>query len=202
MRQILLATAAVAMLAVPPVAHADDATVQSLIGQLKPRTSTAPITTRGIRMGKSDATETTAPAPVAPARARQDASAAVVASSKHANDAPSADLNVLFASGSTTLTPSAVAMLRDLGRALTDPSMGQSHFLIEGHTDAVGDRMTNQVLSERRAAAVAEFLVSEFHISADRLKSAGLGKDRPVVPTPDGVAEPRNRRVHIVNLDG
>ena len=57
-------------------------------------------------------------------------------------------------------------MLDDLGRALSDASMGDSHFLIEGHTDTVGDRADNQALSERRAAAVVNYLVTKFAHSA------------------------------------
>jgi outer membrane protein OmpA-like peptidoglycan-associated protein len=115
---------------------------------------------------------------------------------------PSADLNVLFANGSADLTPAAIKTLDDLGRALSDPAMGESRFLIEGHTDTVGDRAANQALSERRAAAVVSFLAGRYHIPPARLVAKGLGEDGLLVPTADQVPEPRNRRVHVVNLDG
>ena len=73
-------------------------------------------------------------------------------------------------------------------------------FLIEGHTDTVGDRAANQSLSERRAAAVVGYLVTKFHIPAERLSAKGLGEDALLVPTPDQTPERRNRRVHVVNL--
>jgi len=213
MRKILLSTIAAAVLAMPVAARADDAQVQSLIGQLKPRSAGAPIVTRGLpKPGAATAPEAqhTAVAPQQAATQRAattttaapTAAAAPVKASPAAETPPSADLNVLFQTGSANLTPQAVAMLRDLGKALTDPSMGNSRFLIEGHTDTVGDRTGNQVLSERRANAVVEFLTREYRISAERLKAAGVGSEHLLVQTPDQTPEPRNRRVHIVNLDG
>jgi outer membrane protein OmpA-like peptidoglycan-associated protein len=202
-RHIIVPALAVALLAVPAAAFADDSNVQSLITQLKPH---KPVT-RGLpKPGAAPAAaEPAAAQPVTPAaaaapmHAARPAPAPVAAA---APEAPAADLNVLFASGSADLTPAAVRTLDDLGRALSDASMGESHFLIEGHTDTVGSRADNQALSDRRAAAVVQFLVTHFHIAADRLQSKGVGEDAPLVPTADQVAEPRNRRVHVVNLDG
>jgi OOP family OmpA-OmpF porin len=74
--------------------------------------------------------------------------------------------------------------------------------VIEGHTDSVGDRTMNQELSERRAATVAGFLIEQFRLPAERLSTRGVGEGQLMIPTADNVPEPRNRRVHIVNLDG
>lgn len=200
MRHVIVPTIVVALLAMPVGGRADDQNVQSLIGQLRPRAPGQPIATRGLpRPGAQVAQPSAEP----PAAAHTSAPAA-----RHhpepaaAPEAPSADLNVLFATGSAELTPKATRLLDDLGRALTDAAMGESHFLIEGHTDTVGDRATNQSLSERRAAAVVDYLVTKFHIPAGRLTSRGVGPDALLVPTPDQTPEPRNRRVHVVNLSG
>ena len=49
---------------------------------------------------------------------------------------------------------------------------------IGGHTDSDGSRDLNQTLSERRAKAVAEFLVLE-GVKLERLEPVGYGQDRP-----------------------
>jgi len=65
-----------------------------------------------------------------------------------------------------------------------------------GHTDLVGSDLSNDALSLRRAQRVKSVLVG-MGISADRILTAGRGRREPLVPTADGVAEPRNRRVEI-----
>ncbi len=116
--------------------------------------------------------------------------------------APAVSLNVDFATGSTELTPAAVATLDSLGRALTDPTLAHDRFRIEGHTDTVGSAAANQALSERRAQRVAEYLEDKFSIPPARLKPVGLGEDGLLVPTPPQTPEARNRRVRVVNEGG
>lgn len=65
-----------------------------------------------------------------------------------------------------------------------------------GHTDLVGPDPSNDALSLQRAVRVRSILVG-MGISAERIMTAGRGKREPLVPTADGVAEPRNRRVEI-----
>ena len=93
-------------------------------------------------------------------------------------------------------------MLDELGKALTHPDLAGSRFRIEGHTDTVGTRPYNQALSERRAGAVVEYLSRHFGVQPARLQAIGMGEDGLLVATPDQTPEPRNRRVHVVNLDG
>jgi OmpA-OmpF porin, OOP family len=114
--------------------------------------------------------------------------------------APAVSLNVLFATGSTELTPEAIQTLDDLGRALTDPALTAYRFRVEGHTDTVGGRDYNKALSDRRAIAVAEYLAGKFHVDRARLQPIGMGQDGLMVPTPDQTAEARNRRVLVVNI--
>jgi outer membrane protein OmpA-like peptidoglycan-associated protein len=112
----------------------------------------------------------------------------------------SLDLSVEFGTGSAKLTPSAERVLSRLGQALTSPRLAGDRFRIEGHTDTVGDPATNQALSEQRAASVVDFLEKKFGVEAARLESVGLGEKDLAVPTAPQTPEPRNRRVHIVNL--
>lgn len=67
---------------------------------------------------------------------------------------------------------------------------------VVGHTDRAGPASYNQALSERRAASVRDALVAR-GVPANRITTAGLGETQPLVPTPDGVREPSNRRAEI-----
>jgi outer membrane protein OmpA-like peptidoglycan-associated protein len=67
---------------------------------------------------------------------------------------------------------------------------------VAGHTDSLGTDQYNDALSLRRAERVRGLLVAR-GISPASIVAVGRGKREPLVPTPDGVAEPRNRRVEI-----
>ena len=71
---------------------------------------------------------------------------------------------------------------------------------IEGHTDSTGPEAYNQGLSERRAKAVEEYLISK-GISADRLDTAGYGPSRPVAPNDTKEGRAMNRRVEMKVLE-
>jgi outer membrane protein OmpA-like peptidoglycan-associated protein len=115
-------------------------------------------------------------------------------------DAPSASITVTFGSGSWVITPEGERALAPLGRALTSQDLAGFRFRIEGHTDTVGDPASNQALSERRAAAVRDYLVAKFGVAPDRLVAVGLGETQPLVTTPDETPNARNRRVQVVNI--
>ena len=170
---------------------------QDILNALKPRQE-ALGAIRGLRPAS-------APAPAADSRPQPAADPARVVTAAVQADAanqPAIDLTVQFAFGSADLTPAAARALDELGKALTDPDLAGSRIRIEGHTDTVGTRPYNQTLSERRADTVVEYLNERFHVPAERLQAVGVGEDGLLVPTPDQTQEPRNRRVHVVNLDG
>lgn len=72
----------------------------------------------------------------------------------------------------------------------------QAHITIYGHTDSQGEIENNQALSEKRADAVAEYLVGK-GVDASRLKTEGFGELRPVASndTPEGMR--KNRRIEF-----
>ncbi len=111
-----------------------------------------------------------------------------------------AALALPFQSGSAGLTAEAEKMLEALANALNAPELVRYRFKIEGHTDTAGEAPVNLALSERQAAKVLEHLVSRLGVAASRLDAVGLGETRLLVQTPDATAEPRNRRVQIVNI--
>ena len=109
---------------------------------------------------------------------------------------PKVGLMVNFAYNSTELTADARALLDVLAAAMA--RLPQFRFQIEGHTDAAGSDAYNLTLSQRRAAAVVQYLVLTHNISPHRLAAIGFGKRKlrdPAHPT-DAV----NRRVEIMNL--
>ena len=69
--------------------------------------------------------------------------------------------------------------------------------VVIGHTDKVGSDALNDPLSRQRAEVVRSALVAR-GIAADKVLAVGRGKREPVVPTAEGVAEARNRRVEIL----
>ncbi|HRY06794.1 MAG TPA: OmpA family protein [Hyphomicrobiaceae bacterium] len=68
-------------------------------------------------------------------------------------------------------------------------------FLIEGHTDAVGDAVANRSLSDRRAEEVANILTEEFRVPPENLVIQGYGEEFLKVPT-EGPSR-ANRRVTV-----
>ena len=117
---------------------------------------------------------------------------------KDTRDLPSVNIRVTFGYDSDVLTYEGVTALKALGVALRDERLKTYRFLIGGHTDAAGSDVYNQQLSERRARAVLEHLVTTYGVAPERLSSLGFGKRQLAdIQHPDS---PVNRRVEIVNL--
>ena len=90
--------------------------------------------------------------------------------------------------------------LNQLGLALSQSALAPYRFRIEGHTDTVGTAAYNKQLSDQRAAAVADYLATNFKVDRSRLQPVGVGEEGLLVPTPDQTNEPKNRRVAVVNI--
>ena len=102
--------------------------------------------------------------------------------------------NILFASGSYKLLSSSNKGLNDVVKILQDnPELKLS---IDGHTDNTGTPEKNQTLSENRANAVRDYLVSK-GIDANRLTPAGHGQDQPIADNKTGTGRKKNRRVEM-----
>lgn len=115
-------------------------------------------------------------------------------------EAPSVNLTVQFHTGSADLSPAATHTLDELGRALSSPTLAGYHFRIEGHTDTVGSPEKNKMLSQERAEKVVDYLATKYGVDKSRLEAVGMGEEGLLVPTPANTAEPRNRRVTVVNV--
>ena len=116
--------------------------------------------------------------------------------------APSIDIQAInFEFGSATIPRSEFRKVREIASAFEQLGRRRrgARFLIEGHTDAVGSRESNQVLSERRADSLRRVLVNEFGVSSRMLETVGYGKDFLLINTPH--EDWRNRRVTIRRID-
>lgn len=106
--------------------------------------------------------------------------------------------DVLFEFGESDLTPTAQAPLDGVEDQV---GSAEGMITIEGHTDAVGDDASNQLLSQARAASVQAALQERLG-GGTTFIAVGFGESRPVAPNtspdggdPDGRAQ--NRRVEI-----
>jgi outer membrane protein OmpA-like peptidoglycan-associated protein len=184
-------------------AAAQNPSADQIINSLRPSGNLATGGTRGIRLapgGNTAAQPQTAPTSPAP-QPSVAASKPVAAPTAAATTAPPAvNLTVNFATDSAVLTPEAMRTLDELGRALASQDLAGYRFRIEGHTDTVGSREYNRVLSERRAEAVVDYVARKFGVDPGRLEAVGMGEDGLLVATPQQTPEPRNRRVQVINV--
>ncbi|WP_353229633.1 OmpA family protein [Novosphingobium sp.] len=108
-----------------------------------------------------------------------------------------ANLAIAFLSGSATLTSAGKVTADQFAKALQSPALASKRFMIGGHTSAVGSRPYNQDLSERRAQAVVDYLVSQ-GANRTQFDAKGFGFDSPMAGT--AASSPENRRVEVVAL--
>ena len=85
--------------------------------------------------------------------------------------------DALFAFDKAILKPEGKVMLDDLVRQLNDAT-AYDKIILTGHADRFGSAAYNQKLSERRANAVKDYMVSK-NIPATRIEASGLGKTQP-----------------------
>ena len=107
----------------------------------------------------------------------------------------SASFTLYFVEGSDELTEDSKRTLESVFADLKQRAVPD--VLVVGHTDAVGSNTFNDELARKRADTVKTMLVGR-GVRADDIVATGRGKRELLVPTADGVAEPRNRRVEIV----
>jgi len=104
--------------------------------------------------------------------------------------------SVLFTSAKWDLSPGAQLKLNDVANALVkeDPV---SKIVVEGHTDSQGGAPYNQELSQHRAQAVRDYLVTR-GIASDRISAEGRGSTHSVADNATAEGRADNRRVEIV----
>ncbi|PKP14294.1 MAG: cell envelope biogenesis protein OmpA [Bacteroidetes bacterium HGW-Bacteroidetes-3] len=101
---------------------------------------------------------------------------------------------ILFDNGKATFHKESIDILKAMTAIFKD--YPQADFVIAGHTDSVGSDKSNQLLSERRAAAVRDYLISN-GINADRLTTVGFGESKPIDTNKTAAGRHNNRRTEV-----
>lgn len=108
---------------------------------------------------------------------------------------PPVSFLVYFKTDASDLTAES---LKTLSRSLEEIRIRKStDIIVSGHTDATGSVERNRTLSLKRAKVVGAYIVSK-GVQPENIDVTYHGKGNPLIPSPDGVPEPRNRRVEIV----
>lgn len=104
---------------------------------------------------------------------------------------------IYFDTGSDRIRPESTPTLKEIVAMLNDHA--DLKLTIEGHTDNVGNAAANQTLSEKRAAAVVQY-ITEQGIDAGRLSSKGFGATKPADSNDSPEGRQNNRRVELVKM--
>ncbi|MGQ9701623.1 MAG: OmpA family protein [bacterium] len=107
---------------------------------------------------------------------------------------------VYFETAKSEIKPESYPVLDDAAKTIAKILLGNvtTKIEIQGHTDSRGSDSYNLKLSQARAEAVKDYLVTRHNLDAERLMPKGYGETKPVAPntTPENMA--KNRRVEFV----
>jgi len=101
---------------------------------------------------------------------------------------------ILFDSGKSSFKKQTYEVLQNITSILKE--YPNSNFTLEGHTDSQGSKASNQLLSERRANAVRDYLVAN-GISRSRLTAYGFGEEYPIDSNATAAGRRNNRRTEV-----
>jgi outer membrane protein OmpA-like peptidoglycan-associated protein len=108
-----------------------------------------------------------------------------------AKDKPNLDLEITFDYNSADISARSLPAVQALGKALTNPDLKGSTFIVAGHTDATGGE-------SYRADSIKRYLTEKFGIAGTDLVTVGYGKSR--LKDPNAPTAGVNRRVQVVNM--
>jgi outer membrane protein OmpA-like peptidoglycan-associated protein len=100
--------------------------------------------------------------------------------SRELNRLPHINLDIQFNPDSPVIRPESYRVVARIADALTNPALMSLTFLIVGRMDANGRRADNLALSQRRAEAIRDALVTTFKVSSRRVLALGLGEEQLV----------------------
>jgi outer membrane protein OmpA-like peptidoglycan-associated protein len=105
---------------------------------------------------------------------------------------------VQFELNSSELTPDSSETLNKVAAKMKEyPKL---RIEIQAYTDSMGEAAYNQALSEKRAASVREYLVSE-GVAANRMEAKGYGESNPIADNGTREGRAKNRRVELEIID-
>ena len=109
-------------------------------------------------------------------------------------------VSINFPSNGIDLSPEAIAVVNQQILPQLEIAGGMS-VRVEGNTDGIGERTANQALSERRAAAIVEYLVAR-GVPHTRLVARGNGSGKPVASNGSAEGRAQNRRTDVLFIRG
>src|SRR5271167_710122 len=111
------------------------------------------------------------------------------------NYRPMVETSVHFGFDKAVLTAKAKEALDELGGDITNAK----HYIVvvDGNTDSTGPADYNYQLSQRRAAAVIQYLAEKYDVPAHKIYVIGLGKDKPAASNTSNTGRAKNRRVDV-----
>jgi OmpA-OmpF porin, OOP family len=109
------------------------------------------------------------------------------------------DQTVLFEFDSATLRPQAAPSLMEAAKKINEDTTLE-RVEVGGHTCDLGPAPYNKTLSERRASAVADYLVKNGNVAPGKLTVRGYGMEKPKVANSSKENRERNRRVELTVL--
>ncbi len=101
-----------------------------------------------------------------------------------------------FDSGKSEFNQTSIPLLSKVEKAID--VFPRSDIVIEGHTDSYGGDESNQVLSQKRAEAVQQYMINAMRIPSYRLIATGYGETVPVANNETASGRAKNRRIDIV----
>lgn len=103
-------------------------------------------------------------------------------------------LYINFETGKSAIKPESQNIIDELSKMLSENSTLK--ITVEGHTDNVGNAVSNKTLSEQRTSSIKTALVNK-GIAADRIKTIGYGQENPIADNSTNDGKAKNRRVEI-----
>jgi OmpA-OmpF porin, OOP family len=103
---------------------------------------------------------------------------------------------ITFPVAKSSIEPSSFGLLGKVQDAIK--LFPKATLIVEGHTDGDGSDSANLILSQDRADAVKQYLVSNMGLDAERVSSIGYGESKPVASNQNAEGKARNRRIDLV----
>jgi OmpA-OmpF porin, OOP family len=111
---------------------------------------------------------------------------------------PKLIIEIQFDEDTPIVRPESYRALGHIADTLTDPKLLPYKFLIVGYTPSTGRRDYNLTLSQRRADAIRDILVTTFKVSPKRLHALGLGEEQLLDAAHP--AAPTNQRIQVATI--
>ncbi|MCW8929712.1 MAG: OmpA family protein [Gammaproteobacteria bacterium] len=112
--------------------------------------------------------------------------------------AQSVAVNIRFKSNSSTVENQDTQMLNKIAQAMNTPQLKNCFFVIEGHTDAVGEAYYNLWLSQKRADSVKHHL-NQYNVESNRMIVVGKGEDELLNDSNPNASENRRVQFRVIN---